>query len=168
MHDPVKQANEANRQNKDSSMAPAVSPDDAHFATEAASGGMMEVQLGQIAQKSQDMEVKKFGAMMVADHNKANNELKSIAAGKNITLPDSMSNEDQRMVDELSKKSGKDFDKAYLDMMVNDHNEDIAAFRKEADQGSDQGVKLFASNTLPVLQKHLDASKAAQKLVEGK
>ena len=167
-HDPVKEADAANKENKDSIMAPAVPTDDTHFATRAASGGMMEVQLGNVAQKSENTEVKKLGAMMVADHTKANNELKSLAARKSITLPDSMSNDDQRMVNKLSAKSGADFDKAYIEMMVNDHNEDIAMFKKEAEGGSDADLTAFAKSTLPVLQKHLDAAIAAQKLVEGK
>ena len=53
-------------------------------------------------------------------------------------------------------------------MIADDHNADIAMFKKEADQGSDTDIKSFASNILPVLQKHLDAAKAAQKVVDGK
>src|SRR5688500_12411917 len=64
---------------------------DRQFLMEAASGGMMEVELGRIASQSgSHARVKSFGNMMVQDHTNANNELKAIASSKNVTLPDSM------------------------------------------------------------------------------
>ena len=57
-------------------------------------------------------------------------------------------------------KKGKDFDKAYVNMMVDDHKKDIAEFRKCADNCSDSTIKNFAATTLPVLEKHLDSIQA--------
>jgi putative membrane protein len=133
------------------------------FATEAASGGMMEVQLGQMAQqKAQNQRVKDFGKMMVQDHSQANDELKAIAAKENIALPDSMSDDKKKHVNDLSSKTGKDFDKAYMDMMVDDHKEDIDKFKDAAQNVPDSAVKAFATKAVPVLQKHLDSAQAIQ------
>ncbi len=133
------------------------------FATEAASGGMMEVQLGKLAeQKAQSKRVKDFGAMMVKDHTQANDELKAIAAKQNIVLPDSMSNDKMKNLDDLSKKTGNDFDKAYIDMMVDDHKEDINEFKDAAQNSPDSAIKAFAAKGVPVLQKHLDSVQAIQ------
>lgn len=172
-HDTVKEANEANKANTDSaataSPAVAVNTADAEFATTAANAGMMEVQLGNTAmQISQNKQVKDFGAMMVKDHTKAGNELDSLAKSKNLTLPSSLGAGDQKMVDDITKKTGAAFDKAYTDMMVNDHEKVIDAFRKEANDGKDADLKSFASNTLPLLEKHLAAAQAAQKTVKSK
>lgn len=167
-NDPIKEAEKVNKQTKDSSMIPAVSPDDVHFAAEATSGGMMEVQLGTLARGSANKTVRDFGEIMVNDHTKANKVLKTIAAGKGITLPDSMSFDDQRMVSAIATKKGAEFDKAYISMMVKDHHEDIDHFKKEAQQGADEALKTFASNTLPVLEKHLTAAQAAEKVVSAK
>src|SRR5690242_1834771 len=61
---------------------------DTEFAVDAADGGMMEVQLGQLVQTNgSNAQVKAFGQMMIDDHSKANDELKSLAAQKNISLP---------------------------------------------------------------------------------
>ena len=137
------------------------------FATEAASGGMMEVQLGKLAQeKAQSSRVKEFGAMMVKDHTQANDELKAIAAKQNIVLPDSMSSDKKQHLDDLSKKTGKDFDKAYMDMMVDDHKEDISKFKDAAQNSPDSAVKAFAANAVPVLQKHLDSAQAIQQALK--
>ncbi|MDB5284421.1 MAG: outer membrane protein-like protein [Bacteroidota bacterium] len=168
-NNPVKEADDANKQNSDSSAtkpANAVSTEDAEFATKAANAGMMEVKLGEIAgQKSKNAKVKDFGAMMVTDHTKAGNELKAIAANKNLVLPDSLGSGDQKMVDDVAKKNGTAFDKDYVDMMVNDHEKVIDAFKKEANDGKDAELKMFAANTLPVLQKHLASAKETQKSV---
>jgi putative membrane protein len=138
-----------------------VSNNTSDFATEAASGGMMEVQLGQMAQqKAQSQRVKDFGGMMVKDHSQANEELKAIAARQNIALPDSMSNDKKKHVDDLSSKTGKDFDKAYMDMMVDDHKEDIDKFKDAAQNVTDTAIRNFAAKTVPVLQKHLDSAQA--------
>lgn len=133
------------------------------FATEAASGGMMEVTLGQLAQqKAANPRVQAFGAMMVSDHSKANTELQNIAAAKSFQLPSTLEKH-QKHIDDISKKEGKEFDKAYMKMMVNDHEKDIKAFEKAASGSSDSTIKGFASRTLPILRMHLDSAKAINK-----
>lgn len=130
------------------------------FMMKAASGSMMEVALGQVAQdKAKSQRVKDFGSMLVTDHTKALGELKTIASSKNIMVPSSMMPEHQKHVDMLKMKSGADFDKAYMNMMLDDHKKDIADFKK-ATKSADADVKDFASKTLPVLEKHLDSAQA--------
>jgi len=153
--DTVDSAKEINKEVK------AVQPDASNFAVNAANGSMMEVELGKIAQeKASSTRVKAFGEMMVKDHSEANQNLKSIATSLNIALPDSVSDDAKKEIDKIKKKKGRDFDKAYVDMMVEDHKKDIAEFRKCADQCSDSTIKSFAYNTLPVLEKHLDSIQA--------
>jgi putative membrane protein len=166
--DPIKSANETNEVKQDSAdhnpasaAATPVSESDSKFAVEAASGGMMEVQLGELAQqKAHSQRVKEFGAMMVRDHTKANDELKSLAGMKNITLPPAPGEDHMDHIKKLSKKTGKEFDKDYIKMMVDDHKSDIDAFEKISKDGKDSDLKGFASKTLPTLQKHLDSAKA--------
>ena len=130
------------------------------FMEEAAQGGYAEVEMGRLAvQKALDPEVKKFGQMMIDDHTKANADLKTIAGNKKMTLPPDMGKA-KEIYDKLKGLSGADFDKAYVDAMVEDHETDVSAFQKQADNGSDPEVKAFASKTLPLLKKHLDTIKA--------
>lgn len=142
------------------------SQDAIDFAKKAAIGGMMEVQLGQLAQqKASNQRVKDFGQMMVTDHSQANDQLKNVASQTNIQLPTSLDDDHQKKVNDLSNKSGKDFDKAYMSMMVDDHKKDIKEFQDAAKNLKDQQVKDFATNTLPVLQKHLDSATTINKAV---
>jgi putative membrane protein len=142
-----------------------VSKDDAGFAVNAAQGGMMEVQLGQLAgQQASAQDVKDFGAMMVRDHSKGGDKLKAIAASKNLTLPDSLSPDMQKEMTDLQNKSGKDFDKAYISMMVDDHKKDIKEFENEAKNGSDADIRGFADSSLHMLNMHLDAAEKCHKM----
>jgi putative membrane protein len=131
------------------------------FLTEAASGGLAEVELGKMASsKAQNAEVKKFAQMMVTDHSKANDELKSLASKKSITLPSAPTGEHQSKIQKLEGMSGADFDKAYVDDMLEDHEKDVAEFEKQSQSNPDADVKEFASKTLPTLRKHLESIKA--------
>jgi putative membrane protein len=125
-----------------------LSAKDKTFMKKAAKGGMMEVALGKLAeQNAQSDDVKSFGKRMVADHGKANDELKSIASKKEVQLPSK----------EHSDKWTSD--KAYMDTMVKDHEKDLAEFKEEANGGSDPDVKKFADDTAKVIQEHLDLAK---------
>ena len=142
-----------------------VDQDTKDFVMKAASGGMMEVELGKIAQeKAHNKRVKDYADMLVADHTKANDDLKSIASSK-VTMPAAMMPDEQKHVDMMKNKSGADFDKSYINMMIEDHKKDIAEFKKASQNLKDAGVKGFATNALPVLQKHLDSANA---IIKGK
>jgi putative membrane protein len=131
------------------------------FVADAATGGMMEVELGKLAaKKAKSYPIKGFGGMMVADHSTINNNLKNIASKKKIDLPASITDDQKMEIDNLSKKSGAAFDSAYVDMMIEDHKKDIDAFKKATGTVGDNDLKNFATNTLPTLQHHLDAIKA--------
>ena len=141
--------------------------EDTEFMNEAASGGMMEVELGQLAaNKAVSADVKKFAKMMVDDHTKANNELKSLAAQKGITLPAMLMEKHQKMVNDLTAKTGKEFDKEYMNMMVDDHKEDIDAFEKAAEKGNDADLKAFAAKTIPTLKQHLEMAEKTEKITD--
>lgn len=162
--------NNANAQNakKDSAVTPrSTAQDDAKFLVKAADGGMLEVQLGQIAEKRAiSRRVKNFGAMMVKDHSQANSDLTALASSKNVTVPQTLSDDSQKKLNKMNAVTGTDFDKAYIDMMVDDHNDDVSDFTKEAKESTDNDVQSFANKTLPVLQTHLDSAKAIQDAVK--
>ena len=154
----------ANMNSSDTTGNMAISDDIRDFMKEAAAGGMMEVDLGNVAMKnSSTQQIKDFGKMMVDDHSKANEQLKSLASVKNIDLPTMVNSDKQEKIDKLTKETGADFDKDYVKMMVDDHKEDIDHFKDALDKAKDPDIKAFISNTLPVLQKHLDAIQAIDK-----
>ena len=139
----------------------AVDKDDAKFVTTAANDGMAEVAAGKMAAtKATSARVKGFADMMVTDHTKAGDELAALAKTKNITLPAAPDADAQKKADDLSKKTGKDFDKAYVDAMVDGHESAVKLFTDASQNCKDADLKAFATKTLPTLKMHLDSIKA--------
>ncbi|CAN5810453.1 hypothetical protein BH20VER1_BH20VER1_02290 [soil metagenome] len=131
---------------------------DRSFMMKAAQDGMKEVHMGQMAaEKGQSDEVKKLGRRIAEDHTKANNQLMAIVAKRGVKL------DTRHKMQKMSKRDMENFDQAWLTMMVNDHQQDIAAYQRQAQQGTDPELKKFAKSTLPVLQKHLKMVQQAQK-----
>jgi putative membrane protein len=145
-------AQEIDNKDKDAARAN-IDKDD--FVVKAASGGMMEVELGKLAQeKGQSQEVKNLGEKMVRDHSKANDELRNIAQKNNIQLPEGMLDKHKEHVDELSELSGEEFDNAYLELMVEDHDEDVEMFEKASENYGIEDVREWANKTLGTLREH--------------
>ena len=142
----------------------AVSKTDEAFIMTAADGGMTEVQASQVAQsQAANPRVKQFASMMVTDHTKAGDQLKSLAQSKNVPVPPGISDEHRKAVSSLQQKTGNDFDKAYMKMMVKDHEETVHDFEKGGDEAQDSSLKQFITATLPTLRMHLDSAKAIEK-----
>ncbi len=134
---------------------------DGAFVVDAANGGMTEVAASQLAQSSAtDQRVKDFANMMVTDHTKAGDQLKKLATAKGLVLPATIGDKNQKAVDDLGKKTGAGFDKAYVKMMLDDHKKVVSMFQKEGNDSKDADLKTWVMSTLPTLQMHLDSIKA--------
>ncbi|HET7924644.1 MAG TPA: DUF4142 domain-containing protein [Rhodanobacteraceae bacterium] len=139
----------------------APSATDTEFGTKAAEAGMAEISAGHAAEtKGESAAVKAFGKKMVDDHTKAAEELKNVAAKSGVKLPTTMSAEQKAAGEKLAALNGAEFDKAYAEQAVKDHEDAVALFKKEASSGSDAGLKSFAQATLPTLEDHLRMAKA--------
>ena len=126
------------------------------FVAKAAAGSAKEVQAGRLtAQKAQDKSVRAFGQRMVKDHGKASKDLMAAVKKGGMQPPmDQPDKDGQAMLDKLNSKSGSDFDRAYVDAMVEDHDKDVQEFADYVKTGDDQQVKAFARRTLAVIKQH--------------
>lgn len=145
----------------DSTKMASVDTGDAAFAGKVAAGGMTEIALSKAAaQQATNQRIKDFANMMVTDHSAAGEKLSSIAKTKGIALPPGPDSTQQNMINDITKKTGKDFDKAYVNQMVKDHEATLDLLKKGQTTLKDTSLKSFVNNTIPVVQKHLDAIKA--------
>ncbi len=125
------------------------------FVAHAARDGMAEVELGKLASaRAASEDVKQFARRMVDDHSKANDELKGLASSKNIPVPTDTDADHKMLMDKLGKVSGAEFDRAYMDAMVSDHDHAVAKFRAFSERGDDPELKKWAEKTLPTLEAH--------------
>lgn len=136
---------------------------DRNFIEDAAKSGMAEVAISRIAaEKAMNPQVKEFAQMMVKDHGGANSDLSALAASKGVMLPTKEPKTDKW----TRKKAGKDFDEDYMEKMIDDHDEAVEHFEREAKRGDDADVKAFAAKTLPTLQAHHARAKEIKKALK--
>lgn len=148
--------------------AAGVSDQDREFVKEAALGSMQEVQLGKIvADRATNSDVKQFGEKMVEEHSKASAKLKEIASQKGLSLPQQLDEDRKEAINDLTKHTGPEFDREYISLMVDDHEEDIDTFKEQAEDGKDPALKQFASQTVPKLEQHLSMAKQIEEKLES-
>lgn len=136
---------------------------DAEFMVDAAEMDLQEIQLGKLAQeRSSNADIKAHGKMMVEDHMKSAEMMKTLAAQKNITLPASVTEDGMDAYKKLNDKKAEDFDEAYIDMMVDAHEDAVTKFENNADRTEDPDIKSWATTALGTLRMHLEHSRALQ------
>jgi len=129
---------------------------DMGFVREAASGNLMEIQLGQLAQnKAQNPAVKQFAQRMVADHNNLQNQLTSVASTGGQSFTPTMDSRHQSQINRLQGLSGAEFDRNYMSLMIRAHQRDVNNFQSQSQSANSAQVRTLATNSLPVLQQHL-------------
>ncbi|MGE7777039.1 DUF4142 domain-containing protein [Chitinophaga sp. NPDC101104] len=131
--------------------------DDSKNLVKAAEDGLFEVRISTDAQsKASSASVKTLAKHMQQSHEKINNELKALAAQKSIVTPTAISDGQSKDISDIMEKSGKDFDKAYVDKLESAHKDAIDLFEKMSEKAEDPDIKAFFTKHLPELRTHLD------------
>ncbi|MBV8881928.1 MAG: DUF4142 domain-containing protein [Planctomycetaceae bacterium] len=129
---------------------------DYDFLKTAAQANLAEVDTGSLAQsKAGNADVRKFGQHMVEDHTKANVELNALALKKGFTVPTEPDAAHKKDAARLADLAGADFDRAYMKMMVSDHEKAVSLFEDNSKNAKDNDVRAFAEKMTPDLRNHL-------------
>jgi putative membrane protein len=140
---------------------------DADFVANTVAANYGEIKFAGLAnQRSANPEVKKAAAMLVKDHTKALNELKTLAQSKNITVPVEEDNEAKRKTERFSDEAGKDFDKKWCKEMIDRHDESIRKFENRLEKTQDAELKAWINKTLPVLRTHREHCNALHEKIK--
>jgi len=129
---------------------------DKSFIKDATEGSQAEINFAKLAlAKSKDPNVRKFAERMITDHSKLIAEMRPFtlkydvkASGEPIL--------DHAKYEELKMKSGTDFDRAYVEAMVKDHNDDLNDFIKEENSTSDPQLKATVEKGEKVIREHTE------------
>ncbi len=135
---------------------------DASFMKEAAHAGAAEIEASKLAQtKAKNADVKTFADSMMADHTKVADELKALAASKNVKLPEGPSLKQKTELKLIDAGDNDKFDERYAkNFGVKAHEDTIKLFEEASRKAKDPEVKAWALKTLPGLQHHLEMAKA--------
>jgi putative membrane protein len=137
---------------------------DQQFVDFAAQTDMLEANLGQFAgQNAARQDIKDYAQMLVTDHTNDYNQLTAVATKNNLTVPKGLDPEHEKMAAALEKLKGGAFETRYIQEMISGHTKAIAKYKWESENGTNADLKAYATQALPVLQKHLDGAKDLSK-----
>lgn len=129
---------------------------DRQFMTMAARANMTEAHEGQMAEaQASQAQVKDFGRTLVQDHTDAYVRLSEVAAKTGVSIPKGINTGRDRTIQQLTHLKGAAFDRQFARDEIAAHRQAVAAFKREADHGSNPDVKEYASKMVPTLEKHL-------------
>jgi predicted outer membrane protein len=129
------------------------------FLSRAMEMNTAEIRMAELAvDKTQNPNIKTFAQMVIRDHNQAlarlrnlrDNRLASSVAGKTDidqkttkSIADvTLTPQDQQTLDRLSKLSGADFDREFMNTMIQDHREAIRVLEAQSKaHGANAGAK---------------------------
>ena len=139
-----------------------VDKDSQKFIKAAIQGDIAEVDIGKLAQeKGQSDAVKQYGAMLVKDHGDHKSKAEQVASQLGVEPPTGSSLMQKATYAKLKVLSGSSFDSSFAKSMVKDHQEDVKEYKRESSKNDAAGQ--LAKDTLPVLQKHLQAAQSLEK-----
>ncbi len=131
----------------------------AAFTTMIAGGNLYEIESGKLAEtKAVNEACRKMGTMLVTDHTKQQDMLKTAAAASvpSVTLPTAVPPEHQAHLDALKAATGAEFDRLFLAQQKEAHTKMLAALRSYAESGDSPSLKEFAAKAAPGVEQHLN------------
>ena len=128
---------------------------DTQFAAQAMEVNMAELELGRLALQRGDASAKQIAQMMIQDHSEMNSQLEPIAEKIGVAAPTQLSSADRTLLASLKNKSGKQFDRAYLQAVLVESHADLSAYTNEERIGKDLTLKNLAANDAHLTMIHL-------------
>jgi len=138
------------------------------FLTIAAEEQQVEIALGQLAaQRAQNNRVKEFGSQMVEAHKKVRREAEELASKHQVPLSPKLTPEDKQKVDELSKLSGPEFDRAYMNFALHNHETSVEQFQQHVETMRYPDLREWFTSTLPVMKAHRDQARVVKNSLQS-
>lgn len=139
---------------------------DASYLAEIAEIHMHEIEIGKLAlQKGVGPDIQKYAQMLITDHTKSLDELKALAVKKTITLPTSATDMEDDNFNKLKEKIGTDFDKNFINMMAEGHENTVNKITEISQKVTDPDVQLWTSRQVTIFTTHADEAKKLKEKV---
>ena len=130
------------------------------FLTIAAEEQQVAIALGQLAaQRAKNEQVKEFGSKMVEEHKKVRREAEELASKHKVTMPTKLTPEDKQKVEEISKLAGHEFDRAYMNFMLQNHETTLEEYQQHINTMRYPDLREYFTSTLPMLKAHRDKAR---------
>lgn len=142
---------------------------DAQFLVNAAEIHMEEIGLARLAQeKGTTSPIKELGRTMEQNHQRSLDELTALAKRKNMTIPNTITDQGDESYRSLNEKTGDDFNESYASLMIDKHEDAIDLYERASKKSKDKQIREWANSTLTILRQDLGAAKTCSSQYENK
>jgi putative membrane protein len=140
-----------------------LSSQDKNFLDFAAQANQQEIRLGVLAvTKAEQPATKAFGRFMAQDHIELESQLAALVNAEHVEVPNGIGQEGRQMMQKLQSLNGLQFDREYMQGMVQGHTKVIQRFEEAASKAQNPSVRRLAAESLPILQQHLALAQAVE------
>jgi putative membrane protein len=129
-----------------------------------------EIEAGKLAEtKATNADVKAFGKTLVTDHTKMLNDVNSLASQQSVTpdttmddVKDLMGHSRDELKDLTDKAKGADWDKDFIDKMVDDHQKVLEKLQDAVKNTTDSTLTKALTEASGKVQEHLTKAQELQ------
>jgi len=133
---------------------------EAEFIRDTRAGNLMQIQLGTVArEKAKNRDVRQFAERMISEHTRLLNQWNTLAVKNGMADKPGMGPRHREKIDQLRKVSGKNFDRAYMTLMIQQHQDEVNYFQNEGRASQSAEVRRLVNDGLPTLEQALSQSK---------
>lgn len=128
---------------------------DASFLVEAANTNLLLSSItARAMQEGYSRIVVDFATTANAEHQRMHDEIRRLAKDKKMSIPATMSDQNQQTLNMLTTSEKRSFDRLYLTTVESVHGRTIRLFEDAALNGNDNTIRAFAAAKLDMLRNH--------------
>lgn len=139
---------------------PRLAPPDRAALQRLVQADLAEIEAGRLAQrKASTPEVKAFGAHVAEEHAQRLAETKALAQARGVKAPSRPDEPQRETLRSLGRFSGEDFERRFMALMVEGHQDALRLAERTARQAKDPVLKAHAEESAARIKAHLRASR---------
>jgi len=145
--------------------------DDNEIAAITDAANSAEIDQGRLArEKAKDPRVRDFAAMMVDHHGEAQRDQQKLKLEPSASADSKrMQGDAEAALKDLKQKSGKEFDRAYLQLQIEEHRKVLSALNDQLlPSAKDRKLEAYLESIKPKVESHLAQAERLQEELNGK
>lgn len=136
-----------------------LNPHDQDFINQAWCANQSDVDLSRLAeQRATRPDVRAFAKKMVDEHSQMNQQLTDVAHSRGAALPKNEDNFHRQQLRALSSAKGSEFDRQYMEAMIQSHQKSVALYQDESRVAGKSDIGSWANSSVPRLRQHLQTA----------
>ena len=126
------------------------------YVMKAGAGDLYEIKSSKLVMNSTNPKIQSFAQMMVTDHSQSTADVKAAAMKAGLhPKPPMLSPDQSMMIAMLTKASGAERDRMYIEQQKTAHDQALALHEGYSMDGKAAPLKMAAAKIVPVVKTHI-------------